>query len=167
MFNRNSLAGGEKLLHFEKMADILRKNCVALIGTLRKQEYLCDLLVSRRVLSEEDRDEVLCEKTNSRKNRLLLDLIRCRFTRAFPVFCEGLRTTQQFDLLQLLDPARAFDNVPEEPNRSTECKICVDYQISIAFQPCQHACCCQECARQVNSCPICRSEIDRSITIFL
>ena len=117
-----------------QMADILRKNCVALIGTLRKQEYLCDLLVSRRVLSEEDRDEVLCEKTNSRKNRLLLDLIRCRFTRAFPVFCEGLRTTQQFDLLQLLDPARAFDNVPEEPNRSTECKI------GIAFQPCKHVC---------------------------
>ena len=149
------------------MSDILRQNLVALISTLRNQDYLCDLLMANRVLISEDKEEVMCQKTNAAKNRALVDFVRCRFNKAFKVFCDGLDTTRQHDLLKLLDPARGLDVASEPVNRTVDCKICMNAPIGIAFRPCGHACCCQTCAQEILRCPICRGAIFQRIVIFV
>ena len=143
--------------------DILRRNYVALISDLREQEILCDMLVQKNVLGFDDRDEVLSERTNGAKNRVLLDYIRCRFKYGFPVFCEGLEKTRQFTLLELMQPQR----VQAEVKQSNECKICLSLPVKVAFSPCGHACCCEQCAQEVKICPLCRASIQQKLKIYI
>lgn len=45
-----------------------------------------------------------------------------------------------------------------------ECVVCMDQNKAVIFIPCGHYCCCDNCSLQLNqTCPICRSSIDRWI----
>merc|ERR1719431_146673 len=52
------------------------------------------------------------------------------------------------------------------PVAQLECKICLDKKINTVILPCGHACCCRECAVQLqyatweSTCPICRTKIN-------
>ena len=154
------------------MADILRKNKVALIRDLRQQGYICDHLVSRRVLTLDNAEEVLCEKTNASKNWVLVDFIRCRFTRAFPHFLDALDLTRQHDLLDVLAPERAqsTERVPAPERQRNEvlgtCSVCLDLPSQTVFSPCGHLSTCRDCGERLTSCPICRAAIVQRVRVY-
>ena len=49
---------------------------------------------------------------------------------------------------------------------SFKCKICMDSQINTVFCPCGHMVSCNSCASKVDSCPICRGNIERVQLVF-
>lgn len=66
--------------------------------------------------------------------------------------CTGVVTTSQAD-----------DTVLE-----AECVICMDAKSEVVFVPCGHMCCCQPCAsKEMESCPMCRSTIERTIKVIV
>ena len=154
-------------IYFEQMADILRRNYVALISTLREQEFICDLLIERSVISQCNKEDILCERTNAARNRVLLDYIRCRFAKGFQIFCEGLEMTNQHHLLNLMKPQSEKTEEETTFTKRTECKICLNLPVRIAFNPCGHACCCQSCAAKVSVCPLCRMGVQGRLKIYL
>ena len=50
---------------------------------------------------------------------------------------------------------------PPPPQTPAEhaCTICCTRPIQRVFQPCMHACACDECARRLEVCPVCRSQV--------
>lgn len=40
-----------------------------------------------------------------------------------------------------------------------ECCICMDVKSQVIFEPCKHGNCCENCARKVTECPVCRQYI--------
>nr|XP_022293847.1 baculoviral IAP repeat-containing protein 7-A-like [Crassostrea virginica]XP_022293848.1 baculoviral IAP repeat-containing protein 7-A-like [Crassostrea virginica] len=46
------------------------------------------------------------------------------------------------------------------------CRICMEEDVSIAFLPCGHLCCCVHCAPAMRKCPICRSFIKGTVKTF-
>ena len=51
----------------------------------------------------------------------------------------------------------------EELKTSRTCKVCLDADVQIVFLPCGHFVCCQNCAREVSQCPMCRIDIMGSV----
>lgn len=49
---------------------------------------------------------------------------------------------------------------------AVECVVCMDAQTRVIFLPCGHLCCCIDCAKDLNLCPMCRSLIDRKIKVI-
>jgi hypothetical protein len=47
-----------------------------------------------------------------------------------------------------------------------ECVVCVDAARSIALAPCGHVCSCEDCAGDLQQCPICRQPIDGRLKLF-
>ncbi|XP_060558859.1 baculoviral IAP repeat-containing protein 7-like isoform X2 [Ruditapes philippinarum] len=46
------------------------------------------------------------------------------------------------------------------------CKICMDNELCMTFLPCGHLATCEDCAQNVNECPICRKLITQRVKIF-
>jgi hypothetical protein len=55
----------------------------------------------------------------------------------------------------------------EDPAPITPCKVCHIREISVAFLPCGHACCCSYCAPCLQTCPIGKEQINGCVKIFL
>ena len=68
----------------------------------------------------------------------------------------------------VLPPASCAD-AGVELLESMECVVCWDASADVVFQPCGHACSCTACAEsligKVAFCPMCRSQIDCSISM--
>ncbi|MCI4395364.1 hypothetical protein PGIGA_G00179500 [Pangasianodon gigas] len=47
------------------------------------------------------------------------------------------------------------------------CMLCCEEEIDAAFCPCGHTVCCQNCATQLQSCPVCRSEVEHIQHVYL
>ncbi|XP_071818505.1 uncharacterized protein [Apostichopus japonicus] len=47
------------------------------------------------------------------------------------------------------------------------CKICLDNDIEMLFLPCKHLVTCADCATRIDTCPICRTEIDDKIYVYM
>ena len=58
----------------------------------------------------------------------------------------------------------------ERKNRDLQdsrmCKVCMDKEVSQVFNPCHHAICCENCAKSIQKCPICRKNIENKHTIY-
>jgi hypothetical protein len=72
--------------------------------------------------------------------------------------------------------AEAYDDFREEEDKKKEidlpaplnpCKVCHVREISVAYLPCGHACCCSYCAPCLNICPIGKEHINGCVKIFL
>ncbi|KAG5896387.1 hypothetical protein JTB14_009592 [Gonioctena quinquepunctata] len=50
---------------------------------------------------------------------------------------------------------------------SAECVVCMDSECRIIFVPCGHLCCCCNCSKSISECPLCRTAIERKITLVL
>ena len=46
------------------------------------------------------------------------------------------------------------------------CKICFEQEMDALFYRCGHVAACEECARQVKDCPICRREVHAVVKIW-
>ncbi|XP_071818496.1 uncharacterized protein [Apostichopus japonicus] len=47
------------------------------------------------------------------------------------------------------------------------CKICLDNDVEVLFLPCKHLVTCADCATRIDTCPICRTEIDDKIYVYM
>nr|XP_022287932.1 uncharacterized protein LOC111100402 [Crassostrea virginica]XP_022287934.1 uncharacterized protein LOC111100402 [Crassostrea virginica]XP_022287935.1 uncharacterized protein LOC111100402 [Crassostrea virginica] len=47
------------------------------------------------------------------------------------------------------------------------CKICMEKNVSIAFLPCGHLACCEDCSPAMRKCPICRQFVRGTVKTFL
>lgn len=47
------------------------------------------------------------------------------------------------------------------------CKICFDANFNTVFLPCGHLLCCEDCAKTIRTCPMCRSTVDSAKKVFL
>ncbi|CAL8365408.1 unnamed protein product [Arctogadus glacialis] len=47
------------------------------------------------------------------------------------------------------------------------CVLCCDEEIDAAFCPCGHMVCCQGCASQLQTCPVCRSDVEHVQHVYL
>ena len=47
------------------------------------------------------------------------------------------------------------------------CKICLDLEASIAFLPCGHLVCCENCALAMRKCPMCRAGVKGTVKTVL
>lgn len=155
-------------------ADILRIYLVELVDTMRGQVRICDKLIAAGVLTTFDKEDIMCERTNSARNRTLVGYIRQRFKRGFPVFCQALLDTRQDHLVELLCPRLLTDRqapqeqpqINEPVGRELECSVCMNGAVNTAFIPCGHSLC-DECAGQIQSCHHCRQPIEDRLTIYL
>merc|ERR1712151_642812 len=55
----------------------------------------------------------------------------------------------------------ALWNVHAELEARTKCCICREVERQVLLRPCQHLALCNACARRVDKCPLCRSNIER------
>jgi len=51
----------------------------------------------------------------------------------------------------------------EDPN---SCVVCMDAERRVVFIPCGHLVCCRDCGILQKKCPICRADLQESITVF-
>ena len=64
------------------------------------------------------------------------------------------------------DVSRNTDGTPiMEPVR--RCVVCLSKPPQVVMIPCGHACVCRKCSRQLDTCPICRLEIQASQRFYL
>jgi hypothetical protein len=68
------------------------------------------------------------------------------------------------------------DNISDEIKRSiviyedkstSQCSVCMEGEKEYVLVPCGHYHTCEECTIKIDSCPICRSDIDSKINIEL
>lgn len=48
---------------------------------------------------------------------------------------------------------------------TVECVICLDSQCQVIFVPCGHFCCCSNCSLPIAQCPLCRTDVQKRITM--
>ena len=70
--------------------------------------------------------------------------------------------TQRLDA-QRLDMQR----VEEERSRTRECAVCLEARSEAVFVPCGHVVCCPGCAWSVRTCPLCQTDIEKRVRVFL
>lgn len=54
----------------------------------------------------------------------------------------------------------------ERVQESRLCKVCMDKEVTVLFLPCAHILCCENCARAMDSCPVCRTSIQSKIRSY-
>ncbi|XP_071818500.1 uncharacterized protein [Apostichopus japonicus] len=47
------------------------------------------------------------------------------------------------------------------------CTICLDNDVEVLFLPCKHLITCADCATRIDTCPICRTEIDDKMHVYM
>ncbi|KAK3098546.1 hypothetical protein FSP39_020516 [Pinctada imbricata] len=67
------------------------------------------------------------------------------------------------DVLPSVEPMEDSDQVLQ----SLRCKVCLDKQVRITFQPCGHLAACDACASRLTKCPVCRANIRDRIKTYL
>lgn len=76
-----------------------------------------------------------------------------------------------FNLLQEVlnnsetEKGRSGNMVIEQMNEKL-CKVCLDKEIGVVFEPCGHLAACGECAAILRECPICRAVIKRTFKTY-
>ena len=85
---------------------------------------------------------------------------------------DGLLSVLQADLNEkdaCLRAMKAEKERMEEKLEKLTCKLCMDAEVTTAFTPCGHLCCCQACASNgaLVECPICRGHIASKMRIYL
>merc|ERR1712083_314704 len=44
-----------------------------------------------------------------------------------------------------------------------DCNICLGSPANVVLLPCRHCCCCYECYKQIEVCPMCRNQIRQTL----
>lgn len=69
-----------------------------------------------------------------------------------------VKSEKDLDMKCLNKSAESFD---------PSCKICFDANFNTVFLPCGHLLCCEDCAKTIRTCPMCRSTVDSAKKVFL
>ncbi|XP_071112515.1 baculoviral IAP repeat-containing protein 7-like isoform X2 [Haliotis cracherodii] len=54
-----------------------------------------------------------------------------------------------------------------DPEDRIICKICMEREVEVTFQPCGHLVCCEECTHHIQDCPVCRRAIRSTVRTYL
>lgn len=66
----------------------------------------------------------------------------------------------RFALLQgTLQPANDSD-------AGSMCVVCMDAPLEMVLIPCRHMCVCEDCSKQLISCPMCRQTVEDALKVF-
>lgn len=68
-----------------------------------------------------------------------------------------------FSIVELNEILRENENLKEQ----RLCKICLDEDAGVLFEPCGHICCCTSCGVPLQQCPICRTSITNIIKAYI
>lgn len=62
-----------------------------------------------------------------------------------------------------------LEQVVNELRQKTKCKVCLDSELEVMFQPCNHLCCCRSCGfdERLKTCPVCRSPIENRVRTLI
>ncbi|XP_023567886.1 E3 ubiquitin-protein ligase MYLIP isoform X2 [Octodon degus] len=71
--------------------------------------------------------------------------------------CEGLSCQQ----------TRALQEKLRKLKEAMLCMVCCEEEINSTFCPCGHTVCCESCAAQLQSCPVCRSRVEHVQHVYL
>uniref|UniRef100_A0A2K5Q759 E3 ubiquitin-protein ligase MYLIP n=1 Tax=Cebus imitator TaxID=2715852 RepID=A0A2K5Q759_CEBIM len=71
--------------------------------------------------------------------------------------CEGLSCQQ----------TRALQEKLRKLREAMLCMVCCEEEINSTFCPCGHTVCCESCAAQLQSCPVCRSRVEHVQHVYL
>ncbi|MBN3279932.1 MYLIA ligase, partial [Polyodon spathula] len=71
--------------------------------------------------------------------------------------CEGLSCQQ----------SKALQEKLQKLKEAMLCIVCCEEEINSAFCPCGHMVCCESCAAQLQSCPVCRSDVEHVQHVYL
>ncbi|XP_057349607.1 E3 ubiquitin-protein ligase MYLIP isoform X2 [Manis pentadactyla] len=71
--------------------------------------------------------------------------------------CEGLSCQQ----------TRVLQEKLRKLKEAMLCMLCCEREINSAFCPCGHTVCCESCAVQLQSCPVCRSRVEHVQHVYL
>nr|XP_012332012.1 E3 ubiquitin-protein ligase MYLIP isoform X3 [Aotus nancymaae] len=71
--------------------------------------------------------------------------------------CEGLSCQQ----------TRALQEKLRKLKEAMLCMVCCEEEINSTFCPCGHTVCCESCATQLQSCPVCRSRVEHVQHVYL
>ncbi|KAL0622882.1 E3 ubiquitin-protein ligase MYLIP, partial [Plecturocebus cupreus] len=71
--------------------------------------------------------------------------------------CEGLSCQQ----------TRALQEKLRKLKEAMLCMVCCEEEINSTFCPCGHTVCCESCAAQLQSCPVCRSHVEHVQHVYL
>ncbi|XP_070190664.1 baculoviral IAP repeat-containing protein 7-B-like [Littorina saxatilis] len=55
----------------------------------------------------------------------------------------------------------------ENLRKRHKCKICLDKDIEMVFDPCNHIACCASCSESLKTCPICRVRIKSMVKVYI
>lgn len=65
------------------------------------------------------------------------------------------------------EQSRALQQRLQKLREALLCMLCCEEEIDAAFCPCGHMVCCQTCANQLQTCPVCRSEVEHVQHVYL
>ena len=82
----------------------------------------------------------------------------CEVTVCFLCSSDALNTTRILDDQTLL---------VESLREQIDCIICFARERDTLFMPCRHSLACQRCASKLETCPMCRTAIEQSISYFV
>uniref|UniRef100_A0A8B9JX88 Myosin regulatory light chain interacting protein b n=1 Tax=Astyanax mexicanus TaxID=7994 RepID=A0A8B9JX88_ASTMX len=89
------------------------------------------------------------------------------------LFSAGLKKDAQQPGLSLCSRTHAGDEEEvcrqklQRLQEALTCVLCCDAEIDCALCPCGHVICCQNCANQLQHCPMCRLEVNRIQHVYL
>ena len=81
---------------------------------------------------------------------------------------QGILQNLVLDLKNSDERSEQAQEKSESPERSKECKICMDKDLSVALRPCGHIVVCEDCVGKLSrKCPTCRETIIGTLKIYL
>ena len=81
---------------------------------------------------------------------------------------QGILQNLVLDLKNSDDKSEQAQEESESPERSKECKICMDKDLSVALRPCGHIVVCEDCVGKLSrEWPTCREIIIGTLKIYL
>jgi hypothetical protein len=79
---------------------------------------------------------------------------------------ELLSSEAEQSAVEIFDPA-ADKNLDPGPSGDNLCRICLNSERNILFDPCHHILTCIDCSRTVHICPLCKENIEKRTRVYL
>ncbi|GFY39076.1 hypothetical protein TNIN_323341 [Trichonephila inaurata madagascariensis] len=116
-------------------------------------------------------------KVESLENKVLREACKIFSTlKVQKVAVENLRNTGQHfkSFNDVCEAVLKYENKASPPVTKSEkgnmdtviCKICMDTEIDVVFQPCSHLISCHICEAKIFDCPLCRNPVTHKIKVF-
>ena len=168
----------------------IRRSWTKIIDSVMPEQLvgMMDYMLENGILNMGMRDDILCERLESDKNRKLLSIVMKRGPRAFQIFVESLLQNDLNDLADIVlshvedtpapipplpptvpEPRPQLVNDSSNNVENNECAICMDSQVSVVLIPCGHTLCsqCGETVMRQKSCCFCKQDVVTLNRFFL